>query len=404
VIKRKMSLLLAAVVVATGVGTVTPAFAETTAQNLPSIYRAVPSISMAEEGDDFTFAVTAKDYEGQVQYRIWVQNLETQEWSELTDGYSEAVDAGQPFMPEAATKLKAGKYKASIWVKRAGQKGAKENKNGDYDNYFTKNFSIQKDGYFANRVNLDNVEIKDSYTVNEFAKIVGQDNYKIHVLNSKGEWTYDPDGYETAEDSSDDIKFVEPGVYMIDVWGMNDNPTDAVKKQGYDGFKLKIVTVTEAPVDEIPTFEVITADTNAIPMQTLVQIKLDTTTPENYEVKVAGTALELRTNKDGEKVFIGVVNKTLTKDQVIENTEVTKIGDEDKEIPAHEIVTVDTNAIPMQTLVQIKLDTTTPEKYTVEVAGTALELRTNKDGEKVFIGVVNKTLTQEQVEAQLVIK
>ncbi|KOA20608.1 hypothetical protein CLHOM_07500 [Clostridium homopropionicum DSM 5847] len=386
-IKKKMSLLLAAVLVASGVGMVKPAAAAVAA---PKVTYVAPAITMAEVGDDFSFALQS-DYAGKVQYQIWAQNTATKAWYELTKGYTELVNGKDPFIPTNVNNLPAGSYKASVWVKAEGS-------TAKYDSYATASFKIQKDGYFAGRAKMDNLGLKDTYTVGEAVTITGADQYKLHVFDpsvaerAKG-WTIDAT-YETAAATADDFKFAKPGKYLVDVWGKK-----ADSKNLYDGWTLKVVTVTAST--GLPAATVVDADTTKLPMQTLVQIKLDTTTPENYKVSVGTTALELRTNAAGEKVFIGVVNGTLTADQV---KAAVKVESTAKETVAFTVTSADTTKLPMQTLVQVKLTTTTPENYTVKVGTTALELRTNAAGEKVFIGVVNGTLTVDQVKAQVVVQ
>lgn len=388
-IKKKMSLLLAAVLVASGVGMVKPAAAAVAA---PKVTYVAPAITMAEVGDDFSFALQS-DYAGKVQYQIWAQNTATKVWYELTKGYTELVNGKDPFVPANVNNLPAGSYKASVWVKAEGSKAK-------YDSYATASFKIQKDGYFAGRAKMDNLGLKDTYKVGDSITITGADQYKLHVFDpsvavrAKG-WTTDAT-YETAAGTSDDYKFTKAGTYLIDVWGKK-----ADSKNLYDGWTLKVVTVEDKAATGIPAFEVVDADTAKLPMQTLVQIKLDTTTPENFKVSVGTTALQLGTKADGTKVFIGVVNGTLTADEV---KKAVKVESNVKETVGFTVVSADTTKLPMQTLVQIKLDTATPENYTVKVGAKTLQLKTNAAGEKVFIEVVDGTLTADQVKAQVVVQ
>jgi putative cell wall-binding protein len=53
--------------------------------------------------------------------------------------------------------------------------------------------------------------------------------------------------------------------------------------------------------------------------------------------------------------------------------------------------------IPFTTIVEISLDTTTPEKYNVTINGVSGELKTTADNKQVFIVVLNNTYTQDQL-------
>lgn len=55
---------------------------------------------------------------------------------------------------------------------------------------------------------------------------------------------------------------------------------------------------------------------NNIPQTTIVAVTLESTTPQNYKVSVAGTALEMKKNNKGEQVFVGSVDKEYSFDEV----------------------------------------------------------------------------------------
>lgn len=239
-IKKKMSMALAAALVVSGVAVATPAKAAPTSTKATVSY-AIPTKTMVETDDKMEFVVESNVKEA-VEYRIWVQNLATKEWTELTDGYQKSEVGSHPFQPATVKDLPKGSYKASIWVKRAGVKGENENKNGEYDSYYIKNFKVQEDGYFAKRANLDKLGLKDSYKVGEKVTITGTDQYKLHIYDPSVEprekgWMMD----ETFEDAkATTYEFKKPGVYLVDVWGKKaDSPNR------FDGWVLKVVTVTE---------------------------------------------------------------------------------------------------------------------------------------------------------------
>ena len=394
-IKKKMSLLLAAVLVASGVVVATPASAATVA---PKVTYVAPSITMAEVGDEFSFALQS-DVATKVQYQIHAQDLATGKWYSLTNGYTEAVNGRDPFIPATINTLPAGAYKASIWVKAEGS-------TAKYDSYTTTNFKIQKDGHFDGRAKLDSIVLEDTYAVGDSVEIAGSDLYMIHTYSSDLEtstgvrakaWNNDTnadrDGYEDAAGTSNDITFTAPGKYLVNVWGKK-----ADSKNKYDGWKLQVVTVTEKAVSELPAYEISEPDTTSVPFSTLVTIKLDTKTPENYKVTVDGVELPLETDKDGNKIFMEVLDGTLTKAD-IEAKLVIVDTNVKVEVPTAEVLAVDTTSVPFSTLVSVKLNTTTPENFKVTVDGVELPLETAKDGSKVFMEVLDGTLTKADIEA-----
>ena len=54
-------------------------------------------------------------------------------------------------------------------------------------------------------------------------------------------------------------------------------------------------------------------------------------------------------------------------------------------------------SLPYSTLVLVQLDTKTPEKYKVSIAGISLPLKEKSTGEKVFIDVVDKDYAEDEV-------
>lgn len=404
-IKRKMSLLLSAVVVASGVGMSTPAFAANAAKQVPAISYMAPDHTLATDKEPFSFAVEAKGYEGDVQYRIFIQK-QGEKWTELTDGYSKPVSAKVPFIPKVNKNLKPGKYVASVWVKRAGQEGTHKNKFGSYDSYSVKNFSIQKSDYFKGRAKLDNLGIKDTYKVGEKVTIKGEagSKYKLHVYNPaatnrKAGWIMDQT-YETAENTS--YTFTKPGTYLIDVWGMSNKPSDAVKKLGYGGWTLKVVTVEENKQPEKPEEQDVKAtikvEAGLTAFDRYVEATLNVSDAENYKVTVCGKELKL-VNKNGRKFFQGVVTETDEK-EINKNVKVEKIN-EKVEIPNFKVDAIDAGLTAFDRYVKVTLDTKTPEKFDVTVCGKKLQY-VDKNGNKFFQGVVTET-EEKEIKSHVVV-
>ena len=102
--------------------------------SLPTISNVVGEHTPLVVGNTEKFKVTS-NYEGQVQYKALLFNGTV--WSELSMAYGAAVDAKTPFVLPQTKQFKAGKYRLSVWVKRAGTVGVKTNASGfgSYDNY-----------------------------------------------------------------------------------------------------------------------------------------------------------------------------------------------------------------------------------------------------------------------------
>ncbi len=294
-VKKKISMLLAAVLVASGVAVATPAKAETQV----AITYSAPAQTMVETNDKMEFVLQSNTGDA-VEYKVWAQNLETKEWVELTDGYQMSEVGTNPFQPETVKELPEGKYKASIWVRKVGSEAK-------YDSFLVKNFSVKAEGYFADRANMDALGLKDTYKVGESVTITGADEYKLHIFDpsvpvrAEG-WTIDAD-YESAEDTADDYKFTKPGTYLVDVWGKKAGTTN---KQGYQGWTLKVVTVTEDEQGEVvPTVEV---SAGLDSFSRTVKVTLNVEDPENYKVTYTdGTELKYY---EANKCFKAVIYST----------------------------------------------------------------------------------------------
>jgi len=401
VIKRKMSLLLSAVVVASGVGMATPAFAANAPKQLPAISYIAPEHTIATDNVPFTFALEAANYEGDVQYRIFVQK-EGGKWTELTDGYTKPVNAKVPYIPQVKKNLSAGKYKASVWVKRAEVKeGTHKNAFGSYDTYYVKNFSIGTAKSLANRVDLNDLGIKDTYKVGEKVTLKSKDGYKykLHIYDPSAKvrrdgWKIDTT-YETGDATS--YTFTKPGKYLVDVWGMTDKSSAAAKSQGYDGWKLKVVTVEEKKQEDVKA--TIKIEDGTTKFNKYVEATLNVSDPENYKVTVCGKELKFVARKNGEKVFRAVVNET-DENKIKSNVKIEKVNSkpedkkQDVKVAKVKDVLVSDGLAPFNKYVRVTLDTETPENYNVTVCGKELKL-VEKKGEKFFRGLVNETVETE---------
>ncbi|MCY6959364.1 hypothetical protein [Clostridium brassicae] len=398
-IKRKMSLLLAAAIVATGVGMAKPAFADQAKTTLPAITYIAPQHTLATDNVPFTFALEAANYEGDVQYRIFVQK-DGGAWTELTNGYTEAVNAKVPYIPSVAKNLEAGKYKASIWVKRAEVKeGANKNVTGSYDTYYVKNFSIGTAESLKERADLSGLGIKDTYKVGEKVTISGKEGYqyKLHIYDPSAPvrregWTIDKT-YETATDTS--YTFTKPGKYLVDVWGMTSNPSEAIKTQGYDGWMLKVVTVEDKTTEEV-TAKVEIKDAFDQFNKTVVVTLEGTDHPENYKVvsKVSGKELKYY---ETSKTFKEVVASTLAEEAA--KAENYTIVNTKVDVPAVKDVKVTDAFDQFNKTVAVTLDTDKPENFKVVSKVSGKELKYYETS-KTFKEVVASTLAEEAGKAE----
>lgn len=385
-IKKKMSLLLAAVLVASGVVVSTPVSAATVT---PKVTYVAPAITMAEVGDEFSFALQS-DVATKVQYQIWAQNTTTGKWYSLTNGYTEAVKGTEPFIPAAINNLPAGAYNASVWVKA-------EDSTAKYDSFKTAKFKIQANGYFDGRAKLDSIVLKDTYKVGENVEIAGNDLYMIHTYSEAIEaatgnrakaWNNDThegrDGYEDAAGTSDDITFTAPGKYLVNVWGKK-----ADSKNKYDGWKLKVVTVEEAS-EEVKA--IVTVDAGLTAFDRYVKVELENVKdPENYNVTVMGTKLTYVASKG---FFQGLVNSS---DEAAIKADV-KVVYTKVEVPTA-TATVEAGLTAFDRYVKVTLATETPEAFDVTVKGTKLTYVASKG---FFQGLVNSA-DEAAIKADVVV-
>jgi hypothetical protein len=109
--------------------------------------QSTPKISIAsldhvpfEEGDNNEFYISAKDYNGDVQYQLfYVQESVMKVWklidnADMNGGWTKPIDAQTPMLVDISNlNLEAAKYRFAIRVRRVGVKGLKQNSYGDYD-------------------------------------------------------------------------------------------------------------------------------------------------------------------------------------------------------------------------------------------------------------------------------
>jgi hypothetical protein len=245
-IKKTLSIFMAALFVMAGfLGNVTATAAVTV---LPEVTFIGVEHSPLVVGDTETFTVTSK-YEGLVQYRAFLYTEKTNKWAELTTGYTVAADAKTVVSLPKTSAFELGKYKLSVWVKKAGTTGITTTALGSYDNYLVANLNcVSRDN--ANRVYADGVmDVKQEglkITINNsdfkgLTGIAGPYKLKLHYFNpTTNTWTKDATVY------GDKIEYTFPkaGTYVLDVH-VNTLKSTTWAKGGYESWKLKTITVTD---------------------------------------------------------------------------------------------------------------------------------------------------------------
>ena len=226
------------------------------ASNIPKINFVGIDHSPLIEGDKESFLFTSIGCD-KVQYRAFLYTKAKNEWKEIMN-WTNAVDSNIPYKFSYPTPFEAGKYKLSVWVKRAGEKGINSNKNGDYDSYYVAELNCVKETE-AERVRADGdmVPEKDTYKVGEKIVVNGVDNlrgrkgpykFRLHIFDvNEGKWIMDEDTYRDNPEWTPD----KPGTYVLDLWGISSNTVHLSKLQAdpfarfFDIWKLKTITVKD---------------------------------------------------------------------------------------------------------------------------------------------------------------
>ena len=206
------------------------------------------------EGDRESFYLTTVGAK-KVKYRVFLNNISTNKTQEITNGYTESVDATKPYKITPIESFKLGKYKLIVWVKE-------ENSVNKYDNEYIASLNcVSRDD--SNRVysSGDIQPTKDTYIVGEKVQISGIKNisgmkgpytYKLHVYDTEtNEWISVNKEYK----SSLEWMPSKPGTYVLVVWDMSSNSTlwktliKSPEKKLYEGWKLKVITVKDTAKD-----------------------------------------------------------------------------------------------------------------------------------------------------------
>ena len=100
------------------------------------------------KGSKQTFYLTSEGAED-VQYRIWIRYPGTNDWEDITKGYTDKVKAKDLYAVTPEKILDEGAFYGSVWVKKAGEKGKQSNDKGDFDSYYKFTFDVKENVYLG---------------------------------------------------------------------------------------------------------------------------------------------------------------------------------------------------------------------------------------------------------------
>ena len=232
--------------------------------------------SLVIQGTKQTFYLTSEGAED-VQYKIWIRYPGTNDWEDITKGYTNPVKAKDLYAVTPEKVLNEGAFYGSIWVKKAGEKGKQSNSNGDFDSYYTFTFDVKETGMdLAKDVKTD----KEEYILGDTIKVDGIDGlenveYRIHAYDvEKNRWISNTDSYE----KSLTWKPQHSGRYMLDLWVRKIGSTEK-----WEAFKLKPITVKVGANEKIELPEYVEDVSGSIEgLDKVLEGKVD---KDNYIIK-----------------------------------------------------------------------------------------------------------------------
>ena len=174
-------------------------------------------------GDTEKVTVTS-NYIGQVQYKAFL--FDGKVWSALSEGYGVAVDASIPFVLPETKQFKLGKYKLSVWVKRAGTEGVKINAAGlgSYDNYYLKELNcVNKKAGIIDVTSVSLNTTLDTLIIGASDTLIPTIN-PINPTNKAVLWTSSNPEIATV-DNTGKVTAVSAGIATITVTTVDGNKT-----------------------------------------------------------------------------------------------------------------------------------------------------------------------------------
>lgn len=149
------------------------------------------------KGDNLTVNMSSK-YDGDysdyseyadVQYKVFITKADKEEYIEITNGYSEPIQAPKNFSVRYSKALDTGNYKVMVLVKGAKEDGVNKGKYGNYDNVYYFNFTCFQG---APSENTDSIGTTSGNAVNDGMAV--EDDNNIYYINRAG------DTYGTSPD------------------------------------------------------------------------------------------------------------------------------------------------------------------------------------------------------------
>lgn len=228
------------------------------------------------EGDTENFIITSQcDLGLKVQYRIFLEDVDTKISKELTEGYSELVSPVVPYEINPSHVFTKGKYRLKVWIRAEGR-------TNNYDNTYIANLNcVAKDDKNRVYVNGDMDIKKTTYNVGEKVVIKGIKNiggiggvylYRLHIFspNKIGDegFGFDKKGWAknvTRYENTIEWTPMEAGTYILDVHAITPKSTlwKKVKANkdiiygGYEAWKLKTITVVGEPLKSMKEEDII---------------------------------------------------------------------------------------------------------------------------------------------------
>jgi hypothetical protein len=243
-LKKSLSVLLTLLFVAVMFAGFTPVQAATKGASISyAAYEHSPLLAGEKQG----FFLSAKGYYNNVQYSVWLNDVNAGTWVNILPYGTTEYNAEQVVKVLPDKVYQAGNYKVSIWVKGAGRDGVNSNKNGSFDSYYvipfrcaaqdaTKWVTSSGDMTFAST----DYTVGKPVTLTSIAGIAGMSGsylYKLHVRDMDGNWTIDKDAFRANATWTPTVA----GKYLVDVWAA-DSKAPAVREV----VKLALIDVKEA--------------------------------------------------------------------------------------------------------------------------------------------------------------
>jgi hypothetical protein len=195
-----------------------------------------------------------------VQYRIFLIERSDNEVKELTDGYTDSVEAYKPYLLEHNESFTTGSYILKVWVKEEGSNNEYDyerisylycNENEDNSKlYVDKDMDIDK---LSNDKDENEYMVGETLIIKGIKDIGGKEEpykYRLHIYDvDRDKWIIDDKEYRDICEWTPD----KPGTYILDLWVISSDPyyLNAIEKDPlgkvYEGWNLKVINVNPEP-------------------------------------------------------------------------------------------------------------------------------------------------------------